>query len=164
MRRWKSSKKISNIDTPTTKPTDKTSKSLLESTTEISSLSSESTTRPAIKLPLTQESSIELSANKKSLLKRKWTTSMRTKEGAFSSPAFEHVILETQPFPKPAIDLVHQEPVFKTDKRVIYCDGGHGALGHPRVYINLDKPENSVCGYCGKEFVRIPGHPHKSHA
>lgn len=146
-----------------TNSADKTSGELLETSQELDSLSPESTTRPAIRLPLTQASSVELSANKKSLLKRKWTTSMRTKEGAFSSPAFEHVILEAQPFPKPAIDLVHQEPVFKTDKRVIYCDGGHDALGHPKVYINLDRPENSVCGYCGKEFIQIPEHSHKSH-
>lgn len=35
----------------------------------------------------------------------------------------------------------------------IWCNGGGGALGHPKVYINLDKPEIAVCGYCGKRFV-----------
>ena len=30
---------------------------------------------------------------------------------------------------------------------------GHAGLGHPKVYINLDKPEINFCGYCGKRFV-----------
>lgn len=30
---------------------------------------------------------------------------------------------------------------------------GNETLGHPKVYINLDKPEINVCGYCGKRFV-----------
>lgn len=34
-----------------------------------------------------------------------------------------------------------------------WCDGGDAALGHPKVYINLDKPEINDCGYCGKRFV-----------
>ena len=34
-----------------------------------------------------------------------------------------------------------------------WCDGGNDALGHPKVYINLDKPEISDCGYCGKRFL-----------
>ena len=34
-----------------------------------------------------------------------------------------------------------------------WCDGGRGALGHPKVYINLDRPEIGVCGYCGKRFL-----------
>ncbi|CAJ0948783.1 unnamed protein product, partial [Mesorhabditis belari] len=32
------------------------------------------------------------------------------------------------------------------------CDGGHPALGHPRVFINLDKPGVHACGYCGNRF------------
>ncbi|MGH0170342.1 UNVERIFIED_CONTAM: hypothetical protein FKN15_007717 [Acipenser sinensis] len=36
-----------------------------------------------------------------------------------------------------AIDLVAEEPITEVESRVISCDGGGGALGHPRVYINL---------------------------
>ncbi|MBN3279305.1 NDUS6 protein, partial [Polyodon spathula] len=36
-----------------------------------------------------------------------------------------------------AIDLVAEEPIREVESRVISCDGGGGALGHPRVYINL---------------------------
>lgn len=34
------------------------------------------------------------------------------------------------------------------------CDGGGGPAGHPRIFINTDKPEISVCNYCGLPFVR----------
>lgn len=36
-----------------------------------------------------------------------------------------------------AIDLVAEEPVTDIQARVVSCDGGGGALGHPKVYINL---------------------------
>lgn len=36
-----------------------------------------------------------------------------------------------------AINLVAEEPVSDVETRVVSCDGGGGALGHPKVYINL---------------------------
>ncbi|XP_075396974.1 NADH dehydrogenase [ubiquinone] iron-sulfur protein 6, mitochondrial [Tenrec ecaudatus] len=52
-----------------------------------------------------------------------------------------------------AIDLVAKQPVSEVESRVISCDGGGGALGHPRVYINLDKEtKTGTCGYCGLQF------------
>lgn len=36
-----------------------------------------------------------------------------------------------------AINLVAEEPVTHLEARVVSCDGGGGALGHPKVYINL---------------------------
>lgn len=36
-----------------------------------------------------------------------------------------------------AIKLVAEEPVAEVGVRVVSCDGGGGALGHPKVYINL---------------------------
>lgn len=36
-----------------------------------------------------------------------------------------------------AIDLIAEQPVSEVQTRVIACDGGGGALGHPKVYINL---------------------------
>uniref|UniRef100_A0A663DUA9 NADH:ubiquinone oxidoreductase subunit S6 n=1 Tax=Aquila chrysaetos chrysaetos TaxID=223781 RepID=A0A663DUA9_AQUCH len=37
-----------------------------------------------------------------------------------------------------AIDLIAEQPVSEVESRVISCDGGGGALGHPKVYINLN--------------------------
>ena len=36
------------------------------------------------------------------------------------------------------------------------CDGGGGALGHPKVYINLDDGEPHGCIYCGLRFQLDP--------
>ena len=36
----------------------------------------------------------------------------------------------------------------------IACDGGEGALGHPRVWLSIDPRTGWVeCGYCDKRFV-----------
>lgn len=40
-----------------------------------------------------------------------------------------------------AIKLVAEEPVTDIEARVVSCDGGGGALGHPKVYINLVKQQ-----------------------
>lgn len=34
----------------------------------------------------------------------------------------------------------------------VSCDGGGGALGHPRVYYTFDGKDEVVCGYCGRVF------------
>ena len=36
----------------------------------------------------------------------------------------------------------------------VACDGGEGALGHPRVWLSLDPKTGWVeCGYCDKRFI-----------
>ena len=36
----------------------------------------------------------------------------------------------------------------------VACDGGEGALGHPRVWLSIDPKTGWVeCGYCDKRFV-----------
>ena len=36
----------------------------------------------------------------------------------------------------------------------VACDGGEGALGHPRVWLSIDPKRGWVeCGYCDKRFV-----------
>ena len=36
----------------------------------------------------------------------------------------------------------------------IACDGGEGALGHPRVWLQIDPKTGWVeCGYCDKRFI-----------
>lgn len=39
--------------------------------------------------------------------------------------------------PNIAQKLIAELPPIASDDRVVFCDGGHPALGHPRVYINL---------------------------
>ncbi|XP_051992713.1 NADH dehydrogenase [ubiquinone] iron-sulfur protein 6, mitochondrial-like [Xyrauchen texanus] len=58
-----------------------------------------------------------------------------------------------------AISLVAEEPVRHVESRVVSCDGGGGALGHPKVYINLDKDTKvGTCGYCGLQFKQEHHH------
>lgn len=77
-------------------------------------------------------------------------------------------------------------PPKEVTERVVWCDGGSGPEGHPRVYINVvniilknnhtfisyqyyvllnsllplfqDKPGNHACGYCGLRFVKKDHH------
>ncbi|MAJ11986.1 MAG: zinc-finger domain-containing protein [Gammaproteobacteria bacterium] len=34
-----------------------------------------------------------------------------------------------------------------------YCDGGGGALGHPRIYLSLEGKTWVDCYYCGQRFA-----------
>ncbi|VDK43026.1 unnamed protein product [Anisakis simplex] len=54
--------------------------------------------------------------------------------------------------PNIAQKLIAEVPPIASNEHVVFCDGGHPALGHPRVYINLDKPGTHACGYCGQKF------------
>lgn len=35
----------------------------------------------------------------------------------------------------------------------LWCDGGVGALGHPRVYMEMGAAGFVECGYCDRRFV-----------
>jgi len=39
----------------------------------------------------------------------------------------------------------------------VSCDGGGGALGHPKVYLQLNDDGFVECGYCDRRFVLKPG-------
>lgn len=59
-----------------------------------------------------------------------------------------------------AIDLIEEVPPKPCKERVVWCDGGSGPTGHPKVFINLDKPGNHACGYCGLRFYKEDSHSH----
>ncbi|MGH6897231.1 MAG: zinc-finger domain-containing protein [Geminicoccaceae bacterium] len=46
--------------------------------------------------------------------------------------------------------------IYYVDGDSAACDGGGGALGHPRVYLALDEAGRATCPYCGRVFVRDP--------
>ena len=56
------------------------------------------------------------------------------------------------------------QPAFETthvDRPNVVCDGGDGALGHPRVYLQIDAGEGLiVCPYCSHTFIYEGGHAH----
>ncbi|EKD21282.1 uncharacterized protein L3040_000678 [Drepanopeziza brunnea f. sp. 'multigermtubi'] len=82
-----------------------------------------------------------------------WSRSQNPRANAMSGPRFEATIMEMQPAPQAAIDLIHKQPVRWTHDRMVSCDGGGGPLGHPRIFINTDKPQIAMCTYCGLPFA-----------
>ncbi len=44
------------------------------------------------------------------------------------------------------------ETVYVTEKKVA-CDGGEGALGHPRVYLSMGVDGKVECPYCDRLFI-----------
>lgn len=52
---------------------------------------------------------------------------------------------------------MHYETIEVSTPEVV-CDGGGGALGHPRVYlhINPDQGDSVTCGYCSRVYVYKP--------
>jgi uncharacterized Zn-finger protein len=48
------------------------------------------------------------------------------------------------------------ELILVQDHRVA-CDGGGGALGHPKVYLEIGERHFVDCGYCDRRFV-LAGH------
>lgn len=51
-------------------------------------------------------------------------------------------------------DIPPPETIHVASRRVA-CDGGGGALGHPKVWYSLDDGE-AECGYCDRRFVYDP--------
>jgi len=89
-----------------------------------------------------------------------WSRSQNPREKAMSGPRFEQTIMELQPAPQAAIDLIHKQPVRWTHSRIVECDGGGGPLGHPRIFINTDKPQICMCTYCGLPFANEHNRAH----
>lgn len=36
----------------------------------------------------------------------------------------------------------------------VCCDGGGGALGHPKVWYSFEGTDRIICTYCDREFVK----------
>ncbi len=52
------------------------------------------------------------------------------------------------------------ETIETTDKRVA-CDGGGGALGHPKVWLEMGEKNEVECPYCDRLF-KLVAQPQKS--
>lgn len=45
----------------------------------------------------------------------------------------------------------------ETNRQEVMCDGGKGALGHPRVFLHIERETGeAVCPYCSRVFVYRP--------
>ncbi len=55
------------------------------------------------------------------------------------------------------------ETIYVKTKR-ISCDGGGGALGHPRIYLTIDaETHQAICPYCSRNYVMEGGASHHDH-
>jgi uncharacterized Zn-finger protein len=52
--------------------------------------------------------------------------------------------------------------VIAVDEPVVACDGGDGALGHPRVWLRI-VAHDVMCPYCSRLYVLNPGAGHADH-
>jgi uncharacterized Zn-finger protein len=50
--------------------------------------------------------------------------------------------------------------IVETDKTRVACDGDDGALGHPRVYLEMGDETAVECPYCDRRFVLKAGAGH----
>ncbi|KAG5930403.1 hypothetical protein E4U42_001649 [Claviceps africana] len=100
-----------------------------------------------------------------------WSRSQAPRSKAMTGPRFEQTdfdlqvtmcprnylrrttLTAAQPQPLSAMEMIHKEPVRWTHDRTVACDGGGGPAGHPRIFINTDKPEIATCNYCGIPYV-----------
>ena len=60
-------------------------------------------------------------------------------------------------------DVISKPPVATEPPEIIYvastrvaCDGGQGALGHPRVYLEMGEEDRVECPYCDRLYVYRP--------
>ncbi|WP_298726178.1 zinc-finger domain-containing protein [uncultured Ferrovibrio sp.] len=51
----------------------------------------------------------------------------------------------------------------QVESPVVACDGGGGALGHPRVYLNMGHKHEIECPYCSRLYVLKDGAHHGAH-
>jgi uncharacterized Zn-finger protein len=61
----------------------------------------------------------------------------------------------------PELSMPVEAPeIVETDNTRVACDGGGGALGHPRVYLEMGDENFVECPYCDKRFVLKAGATH----
>ena len=51
--------------------------------------------------------------------------------------------------------------IIPTDSRTVACDGGNGALGHPRVFLHIES-DRVMCPYCSRLYILNAGAGHAS--
>lgn len=54
--------------------------------------------------------------------------------------------------------VMNNPEIIVVDTRKVSCDGGGGALGHPKVYYEMGEDDFVECGYCDRRFI-LKGSP-----
>jgi uncharacterized Zn-finger protein len=61
----------------------------------------------------------------------------------------------------PTPPLLNATETIHVDERTVACDGGDGALGHPRVFLRIEA-QQVMCPYCSRLYVLNAGAGHDS--
>lgn len=87
--------------------------------------------------------------------KTTWAKSQKPRAEALSGVRVVQRDIELQPRPYAAIELIAQKPIeyLGGHENIAVCDGGRGVQGHPKIFINLDKPGAHPCQYCGTRYA-----------
>ncbi len=76
----------------------------------------------------------------------------------YHAPAVPLLKVEYQMISAPASENSGAE-IFHVDDRTVACDGGDGALGHPRVFLRITD-RDVVCPYCSRHYILNDGAGH----
>jgi uncharacterized Zn-finger protein len=57
----------------------------------------------------------------------------------------------------PSKEAIPAPETIEVETTRVMCDGGGGALGHPRVYLEMGDENFVECGYCDRRFVLKSG-------
>lgn len=88
-----------------------------------------------------------------------WSPSQRSRDEVFKNDLrFVGKDLSKQPQALSAMELIAKVPVMKVAGNIAVCHGTDFEQGHPKVYINLDKPGAHSCGYCGLRYEQGEHH------
>jgi len=49
------------------------------------------------------------------------------------------------------------QDTIEASSKTVACDGGGGALGHPKVYLEMGAATEITCPYCSRHFVLKDG-------
>jgi uncharacterized Zn-finger protein len=60
---------------------------------------------------------------------------------------------KVQPAPAPAVPETPPPEVIVVRSKRVACDGDGGALGHPRVWLEMGEADFVECLYCDRRFV-----------
>lgn len=53
--------------------------------------------------------------------------------------------------------MIEPPETLRVETARVACDGDGGALGHPRVWLQIDEKGYVDCGYCDRRFILAGG-------
>jgi|GEM_PF-503338 uncharacterized Zn-finger protein len=65
----------------------------------------------------------------------------------------------SRPTTSGSITMAQEQETIIVTSRTVACDGGGGALGHPKTFYTIGEAGSVVCGYCGQRFELDPDAP-----